>query len=240
MAWLMLAQAIVAASGPVAIESVAQARAMAALPQSLADELLAPGHPPVDDAQVDRWTGMPPPPPGSPPQFRVQLQTRPEPAEPGFCKRTAIDLIVLNPGPAATSRIANTRVLYRLGAPCAVGRNAYGDYSDTIARDAIRALAALQKRRRINVAVMFEDRIPESVDSDRYPDGVAALRAVPLREVSWAGPASRAHFSDAMTAAADDSIQIGFYAGGSWSGVVTIRDSRIIRVALSRSIPPPF
>ncbi|WP_294260517.1 hypothetical protein [uncultured Sphingomonas sp.] len=240
MAWLMLAQAIVAASGPVVIESKEQARAMAALPQSLADELLAPGHPPVDDAQVDRWTGMPPPPPGSPPQFRVQLQTRPEPAEPGFCKRTAIDLIVLNPGPAATSRIADTRVLYRLGARCAVGRNAYGEYSDTIARDAIRALDALQKRRRIDVSVMFDDRMPESVDGDRYPDGVAALRAVPLREVSWAGPASRARFSNAMTAAADDSIQIGFYASGSWSGVVTIRNSRIIRVALSRSIPPPF
>jgi hypothetical protein len=237
MAWLMLAQAIVAASGPVAIENKEQAKAMT--PQALANALLAPGHPPVDVADVAPLT-MDAPPPGAPPQFRVVLRTRPEPAEAGFCRRMVIDLIVLNPGAAATSQIARTREGHRLGTPCVGGKAAYGDYRDSTAREAIRTLDALRQRRRISVPVTFRDDMPADFRIERYTDGVTALRAVPLDAVSWAGPASSGSFSDMVGPKRGSGTQIGFYAGGLWGGVVTIENARITHVALRRRIPPPF
>lgn len=180
--WLMLAQAIVAASGPVPVASVEQAKAMP--PQALAEALLGPGHPPVDFANVAPVDMAPPPPPGAPPQFWVVLQTAPAPAGPGFCARTAINLRVLDPGPAARVEVDRTRTLHRLGAKCAGGRAAYGDYRDGAARDAVRALAVLQRRKRVSIPVTFVDEMPADFRIERYRDGAAALRAVPLTEVS--------------------------------------------------------
>lgn len=238
MAWLMLAQAIVAASGSVPIASVEQAKGMT--PPALAAALLAPGHPPIDDASVAPLTMEAPPPPGAPPQFRVVLRTRPEAAEPGFCTRTAIDIIVVNPGDSAVSRIERTRVLHRLGRPCAVGGAAYGDYRDAAARNVVGALDALRQRRRINVPVTFRDEMPADFGGERYPDGVSALRAVPLEAVSWAGPARDGSFAFAPAPGKDSPTKIGFYAGQLWSGVVTLEKARIARVDLRRRIPPPF
>lgn len=240
---LLVGQAIVAAQGRVAIASEAQAKAMT--PAALADLMLAPGHPPVDAAEVGPTGMVPPPPPGSPPQFDLRLFTRPRPAaEPGYCTRQRIAMTVLNPGASATVAIKGVERLLRLGRPCADGRAPYGTFADA---DTVAIVRDLEKDRRTRgkaLPVAYVDRLPAGFAAPRYASGIAALAAVDLRQIDWAGPARRAgSLPDAVTrdlaALPESATAIAFYAG-SWTGVVVRENGRITRVWLDRAIPAPF
>lgn len=243
MAWLMLAQAIVAASGPVAIESVAQAKAMS--PQALADILLAPGHPPVDIADVAPLTMEAPPPPGAPPQFRVVLFTTPVDArEHGYCERMRIDAAVIDLGRAATAKVSDVRLLHRLDGRCGeTGKLEFGRYDGAATMAVIRDLDRLRAASRPSIRVDFYDEMPNGTVDVRYRDGLSALRAVRLDRVSWAGPASMGGSlpdKKRWKCARANCEQFGFYADGIWSGVVTREAGRITSVVLERAIPAPF
>ncbi len=240
---LLMGQAIAAAPGPVAIESEARAKAMT--PAALADLMLAPGHPPIDAVEVGPPGMVPPPPPGSPPQFDVRLFTRPRPAaEPGYCTRQRIAATVLNPGSDATVAIERTETLLRLGRPCVGGRASYGTFADTDAIAIVRDLDKGRRTRGKEPPVTYVDRLPADFSAPRYASGAAALAAVDLGQIHWAGPARRAgSLSDAvrrdLAALPKRAMAIAFYAG-FWTGVVARENGRITRVWLDRAIPPPF
>lgn len=240
MAWLMLAQAIVAASGPVAIESKEQANAMT--PQALADVLLAPGHPPVDTARVlEADYGAPPAAPGAPPRFEVQFATVPVPApdEPAFCKHEVAKVVVTAPGLAAKVALAWTTTRYRMQTPCVGGSARYGGFKNAATRRIIERLSVAAKGSPA-FPILYTDEIQPSPEFPRYASPTEALKAIPFEEVLNAHAASgwgRETLERRFGVRGD---MIEFTAGGIWEGTVAHEGDRITHVILRRRHPPPF
>lgn len=233
---LLAAQMIAATSAPVAIDSEAQARAMT--PAQLADRILAAGHPRIDVAEVGPHGLEPPPPPGSPPQFGVTLVTQPvAAAQPGYCTRQRIEATVVDPGAHATIRLGPVTTLYRLGRPCVGGKTQFGRFEDAAAMATIRNV---DRARHGPLLVDYIDRLPPRDPRPRYVDGMAALRAVDLGTISWAGaPDHAGSMTDLRRKVPAGADAVAFYAG-DWSGMVQRAGNRIVHVWLKREYPAPF
>lgn len=240
MAWLMLAQAIVAASGPVAIEGKEQAKSMT--PQALADVLLEPGHPPVDSARVlEADYGAPPVSPDAAPRFEVEFATVPVPApdEPAFCRRDVAKVVVTAPGPAATATLAWTTTRYRMETPCVGGSARYGGYKDAGTRRTMERLSIASKGRPA-FPILYTDEIQPSPEFPRYASPAEALRAIPFEEVLNAHGASGWGRDTLERRFGARGEMIEFTVGGIWEGTVAHVGDRITHVILRRRHPPPF
>jgi hypothetical protein len=152
--------------------TVAQAQALT--PEALADVLLVPGHPPVDEAIIGREGMYPPPPPGTLEATEVRFFTTPVPSsKSGFCERTEA-LVTLAPVmrqnrelPPAGAMTVSLTPMYRWadkakGAlSCKAPRGDFfkldpklGDRTFTV----IRALQALKSGSAKNVQISIDDR----------------------------------------------------------------------------------
>lgn len=237
--WLFVAQVIAAREGQVAIGS----GAASVPPRVVADTMLKPGHPPVDHVRIGSQ-GKVSLPPGFPPQLHVRLETTPEPAEPGFCQRTSIEMRIVNPGATATVVLDSTAQHHRFGSECLGGNARYGAYQSAVTRSVILDFDRARRARRPSYAVTFIDRLPADFTSERFASGEEAARNLPLDRISRAvDTVWHVDVPDDVRRALPSGQgidNVAFFAGDYTTGVVTRERGRITRVWIRVEIPPPF
>ena len=242
-----------------------RAQAAAMTPAALAESLLAPGHPPIEQV-VPLPDGMvPPPPPDSPITLWVRLVTPADDDGAGLCTRRSFAVLLRRPEPegpgdhvaASTSVHFNDLDGHR---PCPAGLDAY-DPADPAA---LPAQLAAARRLAAAVRAARHDRLPFPVTVDdqlgrdlvRYrhdhpeqrgpgdppirvvTDGRAALAALPLDRVRI-GTADL--FTPAELARPDGGRrEVDTFWIDDWTVQLARNGDRIVASRLRRAAPPPF